>query len=45
MNINTESEIFNKAAEYYDDFRPSYPQIIIDTLIDEAKLKKRFKNT
>ncbi len=43
MNINTENEIFNKAAEYYDDFRPNYPQNIIDILINEAKLKSGSK--
>jgi len=28
-----ESEMFNKAADYYDKYRPSYPKEIIDTLI------------
>lgn len=43
MNNRTESEIFNKAAEYYDRFRPSYPQEIIETLISEAEISKGSK--
>ena len=43
MNNRTESEIFNKAAEYYDKFRPSYPQEIIETLISEAEISKGSK--
>ena len=38
-----ESEIFNKAAEYYDRFRPSYPQEIIEELISEAEISKGSK--
>ena len=33
MNIRKESEMFNQAAEYYDKYRPGYPQEIIDSLI------------
>ena len=33
MNLYKESEMFNQAAEYYDKYRPSYPEEIIDSLI------------
>ncbi len=33
MNFHKESEMFNQAAEYYDKYRPGYPQGIIDSLI------------
>lgn len=33
MNFHKESEMFNRAAEYYDKYRPGYPQEIIDSLI------------
>ena len=33
MNFHKESEIFNQAAEYYDKYRPGYPEEIIDSLI------------
>lgn len=33
MNLYKESEMFNRAAEYYDKYRPSYPKDIIDSLI------------
>ena len=33
MNFHKESEMFNQAAEYYDEYRPSYPKEIIDSLI------------
>lgn len=33
MNFHRESEMFNQAAEYYDKYRPGYPQEIIDSLI------------
>ena len=33
MNFHKESEMFNQAAEYYDKYRPGYPQEIIDSLI------------
>jgi SAM-dependent methyltransferase len=35
-----ESEMFNQAADYYDKFRPGYPQEIIDKLIKEAQIYK-----
>lgn len=43
MNTKAESEIFNNAADYYDKFRPGYPQSIIDTFINESKLKSGSK--
>lgn len=33
MNFLKESEMFNQAAEYYDKYRPCYPQESIDSLI------------
>ena len=33
MNFHKESEMFNQVAEYYDKYRPGYPQEIIDSLI------------
>ncbi len=33
MNFKKESEMFNKVAEYYDKYRPGYPQEMIDSLI------------
>lgn len=33
MNFHKESEMFNQAAEYYDKYRPGYPEEIIDSLI------------
>ncbi|MBQ7101412.1 MAG: methyltransferase domain-containing protein [Clostridia bacterium] len=38
-----ESEIFNKAADYYDRFRPSYPQEIINILINETAITQGSK--
>jgi SAM-dependent methyltransferase len=40
MDWKKESEMFNKTADYYDKYRPSYPKEIIDTFIDEANLSK-----
>ncbi len=33
MNFHKESEMFNQAAEYYDKYRPGYPEDIIASLI------------
>lgn len=43
MNWKKESEMFNKAADYYDKYRPSYPKDIIDTIIKETGIKKDSK--
>lgn len=39
MNYKTESEMFDRAADYYDRFRPGYPQEIIESFLDKAKIK------
>ena len=38
-----ESEIFNLAANYYDQYRPSYPKEIIDTLIKKTGISEKSK--
>lgn len=43
MDWKKESEMFNKAADYYDKYRPSYPKDIIDTIINEAKIQRGAK--
>lgn len=40
MNFHKESEMFNQAAEYYDKYRPGYPQEIIDLLISVTEITK-----
>ncbi len=35
-----ESEMFNNAADYYDKYRPGYPDGIIETFIKETGIKK-----
>ena len=42
MDWKNESEMFNRAADYYDKYRPSYPPEIIDSLIQQAKLSDSF---
>lgn len=39
MDIKEESEIFNKAADYYDRYRPSYPLEIINVLEQKTGIK------
>ncbi|NCB04057.1 MAG: class I SAM-dependent methyltransferase [Clostridia bacterium] len=43
MDWKKESEMFNLAADYYDKFRPSYPQEMIDILISETGIKANSK--
>ena len=43
MDWVKESEMFDKAADYYDKYRPSYPREIIDTLIAETQIKENSK--
>lgn len=43
MDWKKESEMFNRAADYYDRYRPSYPQDIIDTIIKETGIKNGSK--
>ena len=38
MDWLKESETFNQMVDYYDKYRPSYPQEIIDTIIKKANL-------
>ncbi len=40
MDWKKESEMFNQAADYYDRYRPSYPEDIIDIIIKETKIQK-----
>ena len=40
MNLHKESEMFNQAAEYYDKYRPGYPEEIIDSLISVTGISK-----
>lgn len=39
MDWKKESEMFNKAADYYDKYRPSYPKEIVDAIINETGIK------
>lgn len=43
FDAKKESEMFDKAAEYYDKFRPGYPKEIIDTMIEKTKLSNNSK--
>ena len=38
MEWKTESELFNQMADYYDTYRPGYPNDIIETIIRKANL-------
>lgn len=38
FDAKTESEMFDKAAEYYDKFRPGYPKEMIETLVEKTQL-------
>ncbi len=38
MDFKKESELFNKVADFYDKFRPSYPKEIIEFFINKANL-------
>lgn len=40
MNFHKESEMFNQAAEYYDNYRPGYPQEIVDSIISATGIIK-----
>lgn len=40
FDAKKESEMFDKAAEYYDKFRPGYPKEIIETLVTNTQLSK-----
>lgn len=43
MDWKKESMMFDQAASYYDKFRPSYPQKIIDTLIRKTGMNLNSK--
>ncbi len=43
FDAKKESEMFDKAAEYYDKFRPGYPKEIIETIIEKTKLSNNSK--
>lgn len=43
FDVKKESEMFDKAAEYYDRYRPSYPNEIIEALVNNANLNKDSK--
>lgn len=43
FDAKKESEMFDKAAEYYDKFRPGYPKEIIEAMIEETKLSNQSK--
>jgi len=36
MDWKKGSEMFNRAADYYDQYRPGYPQKIVDALVAET---------
>jgi len=38
MDRKTESELFNQMADYYDKFRPGYPEETIRIIIERANL-------
>lgn len=38
MDRHIESELFNQMVDYYDDFRPDYPNEIVNSIINKAKL-------
>ena len=40
MDMKHESEQFNFAADYYDQYRPSYPNKIIQQLVEQTYLSK-----
>lgn len=43
MDWKKESEQFNKAADYYDQYRPGYPQEIVDVILRETGIKSGSK--
>lgn len=43
FDVKKESEMFDKAAEYYDKFRPGYPNEIIEAMVMHTKLSKDSK--
>ena len=43
FDAKKESEMFDKAAEYYDKFRPGYPKEIIEAMVMHTNLNKASK--
>ena len=43
LNIKHESEQFDKAADFYDMYRPSYPHKIIQQLVERTQLDQQSK--
>ncbi len=43
FDAKKESEMFDKAAEYYDKFRPGYPDEIIEAMVRHTNLNKDSK--
>lgn len=43
LDAKRESEMFDQAAAYYDQFRPGYPSEIIETIIEQTKLSEDSK--
>lgn len=43
FDLKKESEMFDKAAEYYDKFRPGYPVEIVEAMVLNTKLCKDSK--
>ncbi|HEX7713431.1 MAG TPA: class I SAM-dependent methyltransferase [Bacillota bacterium] len=43
IDWNEESKRFDEAADYYDVYRPSYPQAVIDWLIENAGIRPQDK--
>lgn len=43
MDWKKESTMFNQTAEYYDKFRPSYPQEIVETIVTKTGINSDSK--
>ncbi len=43
FDAKKESEMFDKAAEYYDKFRPGYPKELIETMVEKTQLNDKSK--
>lgn len=43
MDMRKESEMFDRTAEYYDTFRPSYPMEIVDKIIYGTSINENSK--
>lgn len=43
FDMKYESEQFDKAADYYDMYRPSYPKQVIQLLVERTHLHRQSK--